>query len=183
MMMMMIMMHSAAVRCGFTSENGCWHIQWWYSPPFHQGSPMGKLSQSGNLMGGLLSGVGVEGGDPACGGPWHGGTFEWGRYYGGECGGHVNSRQTLHYFLPLWNIFFNSLYIPMYIPLKIYTQIPIYQPSPIPPFPAPPCAWWLVHNYFCCFAVHSRSQWGAVCVASALCCGQRRTVFIRVSPY
>lgn len=28
-----------------------------------------------------LSGVGVESGDPAAGGPWHGDTFEWGWYY------------------------------------------------------------------------------------------------------
>lgn len=43
---------------------------------------MVKSNWSEGLLGGLLvGGWGLEQGDPGCGGPWHGDTFEWGRYY------------------------------------------------------------------------------------------------------
>lgn len=41
-----------------------------------------KSSWSGDVLGGLLVGGWAEGWDPGCRGPWHGETFEGGRYYG-----------------------------------------------------------------------------------------------------
>lgn len=153
----------------------------WYFRPVTLGKPWSN--QAEDLLGGLLVGGWVEGWDPGCGGPWHGDTFEWGRYYEGEWEG-VRTQDKLCIVFSLRK---HIWYLQLHVQTKdvsaltltwikwIPCPLPLshsFSPSPTPSLPLCPAlsrSRWLGHTAIFAFsciiqsAAHSRSQWGVVC--------------------
>lgn len=119
----------------------------------------------------------VEGWDPGCGGPWHGDTFECGRYYEGEREGVQTWDKPLHCLLHFSNMFLCFLCSVCTLKtflLRLWVELNalLSHPFPLPHSPCVPLCFalggWDTQLFFAfsCIiqsAAHSRSQWGVVC--------------------